>query len=141
MARISSSIGTNPDQLRANRLRTNSARWRRCVFSAGRTVASSASPADRTRERNRTAREPDKFGWPGDARPAPWYERLQYLQGTGSWQFWRFTERRFDEEALQTLRSTMSIRRAGHTIAGNASTSSPVTLRNRRGADPAGGLV
>ena len=79
MARISSSIGTNPDQLRANRLRTNSARWRRCVFSAGRTVASSASPADRTRERNRTAREPDKFGWPGDARPAPWYERLQYL--------------------------------------------------------------
>ena len=39
MARISRSIGTNPGQLRANRLRTNSARWRRCVFSAGRTVS------------------------------------------------------------------------------------------------------
>ena len=42
MARISRSIGTNPGQLRANRLRTNSARWRKCVFSAGRMVASSA---------------------------------------------------------------------------------------------------
>jgi hypothetical protein len=28
-----------PGQLRANRRRTNSARWRRCVFSAGRTVS------------------------------------------------------------------------------------------------------